>query len=182
MLAPSRGCSSVGVVTPVLIKCDGLIVLAISHHVILICIILVSIFTNVTWKAVIWLLFPMIMGRELGLLDGPYSRHSEHRAHGPVPVPSILLCREEVTPPLGVSVPQLTNTQFTKCGGILVKADIGHGKDRQEQPPPIMVFSLCFRIFQNSWPPPPLKWMKVLIQGRPHLQPGNTHQGCSPWS
>lgn len=35
-------------VTPELIKCESLIVLAISHHILLICIILVSIFTNVT--------------------------------------------------------------------------------------------------------------------------------------
>lgn len=76
-------CSSVWVVTPVLIKCDGLIVLTISHHIILICIILVSIFSNVTWKAIIWLLFPMITGRELALLDGPCSSQYKHQAPGP---------------------------------------------------------------------------------------------------
>lgn len=49
--------SSVCGVTAELIKCESLIVLATSHHILLICIILVSIFTNVTWKAVMWLLF-----------------------------------------------------------------------------------------------------------------------------
>lgn len=41
-------CSSAHSVTPELIKCESLIVLAISHHLLLICIILVSILTNVT--------------------------------------------------------------------------------------------------------------------------------------
>lgn len=41
-------CSSLRGVTPELIKCESLIVLAISHHILLICITLVSIFTNVT--------------------------------------------------------------------------------------------------------------------------------------
>lgn len=41
-------CSPAYGVTPELIKCESLIVLAISHHLLLICIILVSIFTNVT--------------------------------------------------------------------------------------------------------------------------------------
>lgn len=41
-------CSSAYGVTPELIKCESLIVLAISHHLLLICIILVSISTNVT--------------------------------------------------------------------------------------------------------------------------------------
>lgn len=57
LIATKVSCSSTYGVTPELIKCDSLIVLAIAHHSLLICIILVSIFTNVTWKAVMWLLF-----------------------------------------------------------------------------------------------------------------------------
>ena len=57
LITTNVSCSSVYGVTPELIKCESLIVLAISHHILLICIILVSIFTNVTWKAVMWLLF-----------------------------------------------------------------------------------------------------------------------------
>lgn len=43
LITTNMSCSSVYGVTPELIKCESLIVLAISHHLLLICIILVSI-------------------------------------------------------------------------------------------------------------------------------------------
>lgn len=49
-----------------LIKCESLIVLAISLPIILICILLVPICSNATWKAVTWLFYFMIRAKRCG--------------------------------------------------------------------------------------------------------------------